>query len=91
MLTEIVIDYLVVMSLLTFAAYGMDKRKAKKGQWRIPEKTLLLLAVLGGSLGALLGMYVFHHKTQKTKFVIGVPVIIAVQAAVAGGFLWLRP
>ena len=91
MLTEIVIDYLVVMSLLTFAAYGMDKRKAKKGQWRIPEKTLLLLAVLGGSLGALLGMYVCHHKTQKTKFVIGVPVIIAVQAAVAAGFLWLRP
>ena len=91
MLTEIVIDYLVVMSLLTFAAYGMDKRKAKKGQWRIPEKTLLLLAVLGGSLGALLGMYVFHHKTQKTKFVIGVPVIIAVQAAVAAGLLWLRP
>ena len=91
MLTEIVIDYLVVMSLLTFAAYGMDKRKAKKGQWRIPEKTLLLLAVLGGSLGALLGMYVFHHKTQKTKFVIGVPVIIAVQAAVEAGFLWLRP
>lgn len=91
MLTEIVIDYLVVMSLLTFAAYGMDKRKAKKGQWRIPEKTLLLLAVLGGSLGALLGMYVFHHKTQKTKFVIGVPVIIAVQAAVAAGFLWLWP
>ena len=91
MLTEIVIDYLVVMSLLTFAAYGMDKRKAKKGQWRIPEKTLLLLAVLGGSLGALLGMYVFHHKTQKTKFVIGVPAIIAVQAAVAAGFLWLRP
>lgn len=71
--------YLVIINLMTFIAYGMDKRKAKKGKWRIPEKTLLLFAVLGGSVGALLGMYLFHHKTKHAKFTIGVPVILALQ------------
>lgn len=75
--------YLVSINLMTFIAYGMDKRKAKKGKWRIPEKTLLLFAVLGGSVGALLGMHLFHHKTKHAKFTIGVPVILAFQIGAA--------
>lgn len=71
--------YLVIINLMTFIAYGMDKRKAKKGKWRIPEKTLLLFAAIGGSVGALLGMHLFHHKTKHAKFTVGVPVILALQ------------
>lgn len=74
--------YLVLINLVTFAFYGMDKHKAKKGKWRIPEKTLLGLAAVGGSIGALGGMNYFHHKTKKMKFSVGVPVILAVQLAV---------
>lgn len=74
--------YLILINLVTFAFYGADKRKAKKGKWRIPERTLLGLAAIGGSIGALGGMQYFHHKTKKLKFSVGVPVILAVQLAV---------
>ena len=74
--------YLVLINLVTFAFYGMDKYKAKKGKWRIPEKTLLGLAVIGGSVGALCGTNYFHHKTKKLKFSVGVPAILAVHLAV---------
>ena len=57
----------------------MDKRRARQHQWRISERTLLGLALIGGSAGALAGMYLFRHKTKKLKFVVGVPVILAVQ------------
>ena len=73
------IYYLLGINLLTFLVYGIDKRKAKKGRWRIPEATLLLLAVVGGSIGALLGMRVFRHKTKHKKFLIGVPLILLAQ------------
>ena len=72
---------LMLMNLMTFAIYGADKWKARHGRWRISEKTLLLLAVLGGSLGALLGMYVFHHKTRHWYFRWGVPILLFLQAA----------
>ena len=75
---EILIVYLVIMNSVAFVAYAMDKRKARKGKWRIPEKTLLLLTVLGGSVGALLGMFGLRHKTKHIKFVIGVPVLFAI-------------
>ena len=78
MKTSIMI-YLFVMNLLTFAVFGADKYKARKKKFRVPEKTLLLLAVIGGSAGALAGMYIFHHKTRKWYFRIGVPCIFAAQ------------
>lgn len=70
------IIYLIIINLITFFTMWMDKRKAKKGKWRIPENTLLLFVLLGGGIGGIVGMYVFRHKTQKTKFVIGFPVIL---------------
>lgn len=71
--------YIVWSNLAAFLAYGIDKKRAREHKWRISERTLLLLAVIGGSVGALAGMYLFRHKTRKMKFVIGVPVILAVQ------------
>jgi uncharacterized membrane protein YsdA (DUF1294 family) len=75
--------YLVAMNVITFAVYGIDKMKAKRGWWRIPEATLLGLAVIGGSLGAWAAMYSFRHKTQHLKFKYGVPAIIILQIAAA--------
>jgi uncharacterized membrane protein YsdA (DUF1294 family) len=71
--------YLIGINVLTFLVYGLDKWKARRDQWRIPEATLLMLAVLGGSIGALLGMTVFHHKTRHKKFQIGLPLILLAQ------------
>lgn len=76
-----VLLYLLLINGAAFAAYGLDKRAARLDQWRISEKTLLLLAALGGSLGAALGMRIFHHKTKKAKFFLLVPVFLAVHAA----------
>lgn len=80
-LTEIfniknIIIYLIAINLIAFFAMWLDKRKAKKGKWRIPENTLLILVLLGGGIGGIAGMYTFRHKTQKAKFVIGFPVIL---------------
>lgn len=71
-----IIIYLVFINLFTFFMMWLDKRKAKKGKWRIPENTLLLFVLLGGGIGGIAGMYTFRHKTQKAKFVIGFPVIL---------------
>ena len=76
-----VIIWLVIINLTAFAIFGIDKKRAKKGQWRIPEKTLFLSAILGGSIGAILGMYIFHHKTKHWYFQFGIPAIIIVQIA----------
>lgn len=76
--------YLAAINTVAFIAYGIDKWKAKRDQWRIAETTLLLLAALGGSLGAWLGMKVWHHKTQHKKFRYGIPMIIIMQLAAAG-------
>lgn len=73
--------YLIVINIVTFLVYGIDKHKAKRGKWRIPENMLLTLAVVGGSIGALLGMLAFRHKTKHKKFAIGVPLILAAQVA----------
>ena len=74
---------LIAVNLVSFALYGLDKVKAKRGLWRIRESTLLLVAALGGSLGALLGMELFRHKTKHGKFCIGIPIILAVQILLA--------
>ena len=76
---EFVYVYLIIMNIAGFAAMGMDKSKAKKGQWRIPEKTLFLLSIIGGSIGTWAGMYVFHHKTKHWYFVVGMPLILVLQ------------
>lgn len=75
--------WLIAINVVTFAVYGIDKRRARRGAWRVPEKTLFLLPLLGGSLGALLGMRVFHHKTKHWYFVWGIPAILLVQTALA--------
>lgn len=75
---------LLGMNLLTWMLYGIDKQKARRRRWRIPEKTLLFLAAAGGSVGALTGMYMFHHKTKKWKFRLGVPLILLLQLVAAG-------
>lgn len=71
--------YLLIVNAAGFFSMLLDKLKAKKNLWRIPEATLLLIAVIGGSLGSLLGMYTVRHKTKHLKFTIGVPLILAVQ------------
>ena len=79
----VLLVWLAVINLLTFIVYGADKRRARKGKWRVPEKTLFLLLLLGGSIGALLGMRVFHHKTKHWYFVWGIPAILLAQIALA--------
>ncbi len=71
-----IIIYLICINIFTFFMMWLDKKKAKKGKWRIPENTLLLLVLLGGGIGGIAGMYTFRHKTQKAKFVIGFPAIL---------------
>ena len=73
--------YLIVINILTFAVYGIDKWKARQGSWRISEATLLMLAVIGGTIGALLGMQVWRHKTMHLKFKYGLPLILLPQIA----------
>lgn len=90
MIQEAVIYYLVIINIITFLVYGIDKWKARKSLWRIREASLLMLAVLGGSFGAWLGMKVWHHKTQHKKFRYGIPVIIIIQLVIIGFFLYLQ-
>lgn len=71
-----ILIYFAVINVIAFVLFGVDKWKAKHGSWRITEATLLDAAILGGSIGAYLGMKVFHHKTQHKKFVYGIPLII---------------
>ncbi|MBO4316224.1 MAG: DUF1294 domain-containing protein [Prevotella sp.] len=84
---HIVLIYLAVINVVTFFMYGIDKWKAKRSKWRIREVALLGLAVLGGSVGALLGMKVWHHKTMHKKFKYGVPLILLAQIAL---MLWMN-
>ena len=71
--------YFVAINLIAFTTMGRDKKKARHGDWRTPESVLFLQAIIGGSIGSILGMQIFHHKTRKLKFRIGIPVILAVQ------------
>ena len=80
-MAETLLYYLIAINIVTFIVYGIDKVKAMKGKWRISEATLLILAAIGGSIGALLGMKVWHHKTMHKKFKYGLPLILLVQIA----------
>lgn len=75
--------YLLLINAAAFVLMLVDKVKAKKNRWRISERTLMLSAALGGSVGALLGMYTFRHKTRHIKFTLGVPAILIIQLALA--------
>ena len=82
-MTSVVSAYLVFVNVIAFFVYGIDKLKARKGHWRISEATLLLLAIVGGSIGSWLGMKAWHHKTKHLKFMYGLPVILLLQLAIA--------
>ena len=78
---NITLAYLLAINVAAFLVYGIDKLKAKHAKWRISEATLLLLAAVGGSIGAWMGMKVWHHKTLHMKFRYGVPIILLLQIA----------
>ena len=84
-----IIYYLLAINIITFLAMWLDKRKARKGSWRISEKALFTLVLLGGGVGGILGMYIFRHKTQKSRFVVGFPFILLFEIAV-GIFLYFQ-
>lgn len=86
MLFKILLVYLLLVNAAGFFIMLADKLKARRNQWRIPEATLMLVAAIGGSIGALAGMYTFRHKTKHLKFTIGIPVILAVQIV---GAVWI--
>lgn len=75
--------YLLVLNIIGFLIMGIDKRRAKKRMWRIPEKTFFIVSLLGGSIGTWAGMYAFRHKTKHWYFVIGMPLILALQIGIA--------
>jgi len=87
-MTEMIVYFLIGINILTFLIYGIDKWKAKQGRWRISEATLLILAVVGGSIGALLGMKIWHHKTMHKKFKYGLPLILIAQIALLILYYW---
>ncbi len=76
---SLIIIYLLAVNVVSFAAMGIDKQKARKHAWRIPESTLFVLAIIGGSIGSILGMRFFRHKTRHRSFVYGMPAILIVQ------------
>lgn len=86
---EILLIYLLLINIVAFITYGIDKWKAKKHRWRIPESTLILLAALGGSVGAWIAMRTFRHKTKHALFYIGVPAILILEVGLAC-YLYIR-
>lgn len=88
-LIYIVLIYLAVINIVTFFLYGIDKWKAKRTKWRVPESTLLWWAAFGGSICALLGMKIWHHKTLHKKFKYGVPAILIGQLALIGMIIYI--
>ena len=77
--TENIIIYFIIINIIGFFIMWLDKRKARKSSWRIPEKTLFIITALGGGIGTIAGMYTFRHKTQKLNFVIGLPLITVLE------------
>ena len=80
---DILLTYLTIINAVGFTFMLVDKRRAQKNRWRIPEATLMGIAAIGGSMGSLAGMYLFRHKTRHPKFTIGIPVILILQIAAA--------
>lgn len=86
-MAKLVLLYFLIINAIGFTLMLADKQRARKKLWRIPESTLLTAAALGGSIGSLLGMYVFRHKTRHLKFSLGIPAILAVQIGIAAAIL----
>lgn len=86
---KIIIGYVIVINVITLMMYGIDKWKAKHSKWRIPEATLLIMAAVGGSIGAWMGIKLFHHKTLHKKFKYGVPAIFLIQLGIVV-FVYLK-
>lgn len=82
-----IIIYLIVINLIAFLSMFIDKKKAKWGRWRIPENTLFLYAILGGTIGSIAGMYTFRHKTKKPKFYVGMPALLILQILAVVAFM----
>lgn len=85
-MTQILAAYIILTNIVTFWVFGHDKRQARNKGWRVPEKTLFLLAAAGGSIGAIAGMQIFRHKTRHWKFRLGMPLILGAQC-VAGWWI----
>ena len=81
--TRNIIIYFVIINIKGFLIMFIDKQKAKKGAWRIPEKTLFIITALGGGIGTIAGMYTFRHKTQKLQFIVGLPLITILEIILA--------
>lgn len=86
---KIIISYVIIINVITFIMYGLDKWKARHSKWRIPEATLLIMAAIGGSIGAWTGIKLFHHKTLHKKFKYGVPAIFLIQLGITL-FIYLK-
>ena len=80
---KMLVIYLLPVNFLSFILYGIDKKRARKREWRISEKTLIGIAVIGGCVGAILGMHIFHHKTRHWYFRYGLPLILIIQVLLA--------
>lgn len=87
---QVILYYLVAMNVFGFLFMGLDKWKAKKRAWRIPEATLLLIAALGGAIGSMVGMHLFHHKTRHWYFLYGIPAMLVIHILL-GLFVWKGP
>ena len=87
--TQIAVIYLIVINILGFLIMGLDKHKAKMAERRIPENTLFMFTILGGGVGTIDGMYVFHHKTKKMKFKVGMPLVLILEILIFVYFKYL--
>lgn len=87
--TQIAVIYLIVINILGFLVMGLDKHKAKMAERRIPENTLFMFTILGGGIGTIAGMYVFHHKTKKMKFKVGMPLVLILEILIFVYFKYL--
>lgn len=83
-----ILIYLIMINIIAFALMGIDKTKARKNKQRIPEKTLFFSAIIGGSIGSIVGMHFFRHKTKHVSFLVGMPVILLIQLAVVYLFMF---
>ena len=88
-LSEMLLIYLIVVNIIGFLIMLIDKKKAEKGKWRIQEKTIFIVTLLGGGIGTISGMYIFRHKTKKLQFTVGLPVITILEILGIIYFWWI--